>query len=77
MLGFRMDGLLALDLRDVVIEVLHSSNNTESHTQEAAGNRLRKSNTKPKNKGNRDVDKLSIVDYVVTNANSAQGESQL
>ena len=28
-------------------------------------------------KGNRDVDELSKVDYVVTNAHSSQGESQL
>ena len=69
-----MDGIPALGLWDVVLEALLSSKNTESPTQEAAGNRLRKSNTKPKVKGNRDVDELSYVDHVVTNANSSQGE---
>ena len=34
-------------------------------------------NTKFNKKGNRDVDELSNVDYVVTNANSSQSESQL
>ena len=33
--GLRMDGLLALDLWDVVIEVLHSSKNTHPHTHQA------------------------------------------
>ena len=37
--------------------------------------RVRNSNTELK--GNRDVDELSNVDYVVTNAHSCQGESQL
>ena len=32
--GLRMDGILALDLWDVVIEVLHSLNNKKSSTQE-------------------------------------------
>ena len=31
----------------------------------------------PKQKGNRDVDQLSHVDYATTNAHSSQGESQL
>ena len=34
-------------------------------------------NLNPNKKGNRDVDRLSHVDYVSTNANSSQGESQL
>ena len=38
---------------DVVIEVLHSSKNTETPTQQAAGNRLRTSNLEPQ-----DVDSL-------------------
>ena len=75
--GLRMDGLRALDLWNVMMEEEHSSKNTEWPTQETAGNRLRKSNTKPKNKGNRDVDELSNVDHVVTNANSSQSDSQL
>ena len=35
------------------------------------------SHIQPKQKGNRDVDQLSHVDYVTTNAHSSQGESQL
>ena len=36
--GLRKDGLPALDLRDVVIEVLHSTNNTERPIRLAPGN---------------------------------------
>ena len=60
-----------------VIEVLRSSNNTKTPTNPAAGNCSRNHKSKPKQKGNRDVDHLSQVDYVTTNANSSQGESQL
>ena len=75
--GVRLDGLPALDLWDVVIEVLHSSKNTDAPTQQAARNRLRNSNTKLKRRGNRDVDELSNVDRVVTNASSSRFEAQL
>ena len=34
-----MDGIPAVDLWDVVIEVLHSLNYKKSYTQEASGNR--------------------------------------
>ena len=61
--GLRMDGLPALDLWDVVIEVLDSLKSTDSPTHQAAGTH--------------DVDQWSLVDYVTTNANSSQGESQL
>ena len=37
----------------------------------------KESHIQPKQKGNRDVDQLSHVDYVTTNAHSSQGESQL
>ena len=57
-----MDGFSALDFLDVVIEVLHSSNSTESSTQGAAGNCLRNSNTKLKKKGDRRMDGLSVID---------------
>ena len=70
--GQRMDGLLALDLWVVIIEVLRSTNNTSL----AAGNCSR-GTTKPKQKGNWDVDLLSDVGHVPTNAHSSQGESQL
>ena len=72
-----MDGLPALDLWGVVIEVLHSSNDTTSSTQEALRNRVRNSTTKFKKKGKRDVDKLSDVNHLVTNASSSQCEAQL
>ena len=76
--GFRMGGLPAVDVWDVVIEVLHHPENTESPTQQAQGNLLRNSNSKPKRRrGNPDVDELSNVDHVVTNANSSQCEYQL
>ena len=75
--GLRMDVLLALDLWDVVIEVLRSSKSTASPTHQAAGNCSQNHKSKPKQKGNRDVDQLSHVDYVTTNAIFSQGESQL
>ena len=81
--GLRLDGLPALDLWDAVIEVLHLSKNTDPPTQQAAGNSPRKevrsthSNTKSKRRGNRDVDELSKVDHVVTNARSSRCEAQL
>ena len=74
--GLRIDGLPALEFWDVVIEVLRSSKSTESPTRGAAANCTRNHKSKPKPEGNRDVDQLSHVDYVTTNANSSQGESQ-
>ena len=59
-----MDGLPALDIWDLVTEVLRSSNS-------------RTHKSKPKQKGNRNVGQLSHVDHVTTNAHSSQGESQL
>ena len=47
--GLRMDGLPALDLRDVVIKVLHSSKSTESPTQQAQENLLCKYSNMPQN----------------------------
>ena len=71
--GFRMDGIAALDLWDVVMEVLHSSKNTKSPTQQAQGNLSRNSNTSLKTRGNRDVDKLSDVWIALSqNASSSQ-----
>ena len=75
--SLRMDGLPALDLWDVVIELFRSSKSTETPTHQAAGNCSRNHKSKPKQKGNRDVDQFLNVDYVTTNANSSQGESQL
>ena len=78
----RMDGLLALVLWDVVIEVLCSKNSTKTPTNPAAGNRCEtgtysRNTAKSKRKGNRDVDQLSDADYVPINTHSSQGESQL
>ena len=59
------------------MEVLHSSNSTTTPTNPAAGNGPRNHKSKPKQRGNRDVDQVSHVGYVTTNANYSQGESQL
>ena len=75
--GLRMDGLPALDLWDVVIGVLRSSNSTNIPTNPAEGNSSRNHKSKPKQKGNRDVEQLSHVYHVATNAHSSQVESQL
>ena len=73
--GLRMAGLLAIDLWDVVIEVLRSSNKTKTPTQPAAGNCSRNHKANPKQKGNRDVDQLSHVDHVTTDAHSSLCDS--
>ena len=49
--GLRMDGLTALGLWDVVIEVLRSSNSTKPPTNPAAGNCSRHHHSKPKQTG--------------------------
>ena len=93
MLVLRMDGIPALDLWDVVIGVLHSSKNThqavrdhcrkEKVDDQVQGNLVRGEiwSTNPKTKfkrsGNRDVDELSNVDHVNTNASSSQFQAQL
>ena len=65
--GLRMDRILALDLWDVVIgRVIPQQETVRDIT-----------NPDPKQKGNRDEEQLSHVDYVTTNANSFQGQSQL
>ena len=43
---FRMDGISALDLWDVVLAVLHFSNNTKSSNLGATGNRWLNNNNK-------------------------------
>ena len=80
--GLRMDGVLALDLWDVVIEVLHSSDTNTRTTQNYSANKGRvkelretaasTSNVKLRKEGNQDVDQLSNLDHVATNANSSQ-----
>ena len=46
--GLRMDGLFALDLWDVVMEALRSSNSTKPPTNPAAGNCSRNNKSNPK-----------------------------
>ena len=55
------DGVLALDVWDVVIEVLRSTSNTKTPSHPVSGNRC-------------ETDQLSHVDHVPMNARSSQGE---
>ena len=75
-----MDGLPALDLWDIVIEVLRSTNNTAepepNGNQETRARPISKAKTK-NDKRRQKVDQWSDVDYVPTNTHSSQGESQL
>ena len=72
-------GLLALDLWDIVIEVLRSTNNkvqSKRPSHQETGTVL-DSKTKTQHVTRRQkVDQLSGVDYVPTNTHSSQGESQ-
>ena len=75
-----MDGLLALDLWDIVIEVLRSTNNTvqPKHTNTQETGATLDSNTKAqKVKRRQKFDQVSDVDYVPTNTHSSHNESQL
>ena len=83
--GLRMDGVLAFDLWDVVIEVSRSTNNTARPSKLAQGDlcttgdhSINKHQTKTTTeKRNREVEQLSYVDYAPINTHSSQGESQL
>ena len=82
-----MDGIPALELWDVMTEVLHSSNNVpptqnistpKNKPKGAAGNcRHNVHNTRFTKEGDRPVDQLSKWDYVTTKAHYFQGETQL
>ena len=75
-----MDGLLALDIWDMVIEVLRSTHNKVQpiHTSHQETGALLDSITKTQHvKRRQKVEQLSEVDCVPTNAHSSQGESQL
>ena len=76
--GLLMDGLPALDLWDIVFEVLRSTHNTPRHDKLAQGNLVqdRKSKTSTEMRKRVNV-QLSNVDYVPTNTHYSQGESQL
>ena len=76
----RMDGLLALDLWDIVIELLRSTNNNvkPKHTSiQETGATLHSKTKAQKVKRTQKVDQLSDVDYVPTNTHSSHNESQL
>ena len=85
--GLRMDGIFAIDLWDVVIEVIHSSFNVpptqkiftpKCKPKGAAGNcRHKPHNTRLKKERDRNVHQLSDLDHVTTNAHSSQGKAQL
>ena len=77
--GLRMDGLLALDLWDIVIEVVHSTkdNNQPNHTSHQETGAVLDSKTKtPTCKRTKKVDQVCEVDHVPTNTRSSEGESQ-
>ena len=78
--GLRMDGLLALDLWDIVIEVLRSTNNKvqPKHTSHQETGAVFDSKTKTQHvKRKQKIDQLGEVDYVLANTHSSQGVSQL
>ena len=77
--GLRMYGLLALDLWDIVTEVIHSTNDLSSHTFWPPGNWGSSwfENQDPTCHKKQKVDQLSEADHLPTNTHSSQGESQL
>ena len=75
-----MDGLLALDLWDIVNEVLRSTNNTVQPKHKSileAGATLGSKTKTPNVKRRQKVEQLNGVDYVPTSTLSSQSESQL
>ena len=80
--ALRMDGLPALDLWDMVIEVLRLPNNTKTQIKLLSGNRYEtgdcsRNPSKTIPRGHRDVQQLSQLKYVPANGHSSEGESQL
>ena len=86
--GLRMDGIPALDLWDVVIEVLHSSNNVpptqkistpKSKPRRAAGNCVRDNvhNIRLKKECDRNVHQSSDLDFCHHKRTFSQGKAQL
>ena len=78
--GLRMDGLPAVDLWDIVIEVLRSTNITvqPKHTSiQETGATLHSKTKTPNVKRRQKVDQLSNVDYAPSNTHSSQNKSQL
>ena len=78
-------GFFALDLWDMVIEVLRATDNTARHGKLAQGDlcgtsehSISKNKTKTSTETRqREFEQLLNVDYVPTNTHSSQGESQL
>ena len=67
--GLRMDGIPALDLWDVVIEVLHSSNSTKPPTKPATGTCLRNSKSMCKKLMKKcRIWRTNIISWLCTNA---------
>ena len=78
--GLRVDGLLALDLWDIVTEVVRLTNNNvqPKHTGTQETGATLHSKTKTQNvKRRQKVEQLSNVGYVPTKTHSSQNESQL
>ena len=82
--ALRVDGITALDLGDLIVTVLHGHTHISKKKKKnkpAAGNCLRDPardhRANFKQQGNLDVDQMSHVDHVTTNAHSSQGRSQL
>ena len=73
--GLRKNGITALDFWDVVMEVLPSSIYKKSSILGAAASCLRNINTKLT--GNQNVDQVSDLDHVATNACSSQCDAEL
>ena len=76
--GLRMDGLLAQDLWDVVINVLRTNNNTvqPNHNGIQGTGATLHSKTQDVKRGQK-VEELTDVVFVPTDTHSSQGESQL
>ena len=72
-----MDESPALDLWDVMIKVFTFIEEYRITNPRDSRKLLAKSQIQTQTKEKRDVDQLSLVDYVTTHAKSSQGESQL
>ena len=78
--GLRMGGLPALDLWDLVLEVLHSPFDVPARRnplQEEVQSKYTSTNTKTRRHGNQDNDDLSNVDHVITSAKPCHFEAML
>ena len=75
--GLRMDELPALDLWDVVIEVLHSAKVYQYGETRGETKPKGNTNTKTEKHVNRDDDELLSMDRVVTNGKLSHFEAML